>query len=104
MDFVKSGDWLANLRYVPTRLQRARHEMWNLRFVPHMHRHPSYFYMDFSPSLMRGMSPWYDNFYRKSALAQAARELLASALPRSARAIFAMSRWCADGTCKDYGI
>jgi glycosyltransferase involved in cell wall biosynthesis len=125
LDFAKSDDWLANLRYVPTRLQRARHEMWhfrrqlgtkiklddalfvaswNLRFVPHMRRHPSYFYVDFSPSLMRGMSPWYDHFYRKSALVQAGRELLARALPRSARAIFAMSRWCANGVKKDYGI
>jgi glycosyltransferase involved in cell wall biosynthesis len=77
---------------------------WNLRFVPYMHRHPSYFYVDCSPSCMRSLSPWYDHYYRKSARAQSIRDLLASALPRSARAVFAMSRWCADGICRDYGI
>jgi glycosyltransferase involved in cell wall biosynthesis len=77
---------------------------WNLRFVRYMYRYPSYFYVDFSPSCMRSLSPWYDHFYRKSALAQRIRELLASGLPHSARAVFAMSRWCADGICRDYGI
>jgi glycosyltransferase involved in cell wall biosynthesis len=125
MDFFKSEDWLANSKLLPAKLRRARHEMWhfkhllgseiaegdvlfvaswNLRFLPHMHRHPSYFYVDFSPSCMRSLSPWYDHFYRKSALAQASREMLASALPRSARAVFAMSQWCADGITRDYGI
>jgi glycosyltransferase involved in cell wall biosynthesis len=125
MDFFQSEDWLANTPLLPAQLRRARHEMWhfehrlgseirpddvlfvaswNLRFLPHMHRHPSYFYVDFSPSCMRSLSPWYDHFYRKSALAQVGRELLASTLPRSARAVFAMSQWCADGIVRDYGI
>jgi glycosyltransferase involved in cell wall biosynthesis len=125
MDFFKSEDWLANSSLLPGQMSRARHEMWhfrhllgneiqsgdalfvaswNLRFVPYMHQHPSYFYVDFSPSGMRSLSPWYDHFSRKSALAQASREIAASALPRSARAVFAMSQWCADGIVKDYGI
>src|SRR5262245_38212986 len=33
MDFVKSGDWLANLRYAPTKLRSARHEMWHFRHL-----------------------------------------------------------------------
>jgi glycosyltransferase involved in cell wall biosynthesis len=124
-NFYKSGDWLANLPHIPDALKRARNEIWhftrrwrseitprdvlfvaswNLRYVPYMHAHPSYFYADFSPSLMREMSPWYDHFYRQSRLAQAARELFASALPRSARAVFAMSSWCARGISADYGI
>jgi len=124
-DFNQSGDWLANLPYLPSSLRRSRNEMWhftrllgseikpgdvlfvaswNLRFVPYMHRFPSYFYADFSPSLMRAMSPWYDHFYRKSAMAQAAREFVAAALPRSGRAVFAMSKWCAEGISNDYGI
>lgn len=125
MSFHESDDWLANSGVLPSRLRNARHEMWhfrrllgsdiragdalfvaswNLRFVPYMLRYPSYFYVDFSPSCMRSVSPWYDHFYRKSAVAQRIREVLASALPHSARAIFAMSKWCADGICKDYGI
>lgn len=125
MNFFESGDRLANSSLLPQRFRRARHEMWhfkrllgtaiqpedalfiaswNLRFVPYMYRYPSYFYVDFSPSGMRSLSPWYDHFYRKSEMGRQIRERLASGLPRGARAIFAMSRWCADGICKDYGI
>jgi glycosyltransferase involved in cell wall biosynthesis len=125
LDFFKSEDWLANQSWVPTSLQRRRNEMWhfkhrvgseirsgdvlfnaswNLRFVPYHLRFRSYFYADFSPSLMRSVSPWYDHFFKKSRIAQAGRELAASAIPRTARAVFTMSKWCADGIVADYDI
>lgn len=125
MDFAQSGDWLANLPKVPKSVRLRRHEMWhfkhalehdiekgdalflatwNLRFVPYMKRFRSYHYVDFSPSLMKKMSPWYDHFYKKSRLHQLGRELLARRLPRSARGVIAMSDWCARGIVEDYGI
>jgi glycosyltransferase involved in cell wall biosynthesis len=124
MDFTSSGDPIANLSVVPTYIKRRRHEIWhlkdalkgdfdrndalflaswNLRLIPYMRRYRNYFYVDFSPSLMRGMSPWYDHF-QKHPVAQFVREALAAWLPRSARGILAMSRWSADGMIKDYGI
>ena len=77
---------------------------WNLRFIPYMLRYRSYFYVDFSPSKMRSLSPWYDHFFKKTAAMRAARELSASLLPRAARGVFTMSDWCAEGIVADYGL
>jgi glycosyltransferase involved in cell wall biosynthesis len=124
MDFTSSGDILSKLEFVPDYLRRRRNEIWhlkqifrqgvdkedalflaswNLRLVPYMRRYRSYLYVDFSPSLMRSLSPWYDHFH-KHPLAQAVREALATWLPRSARGVFTMSEWCANGIVADYGI
>lgn len=124
MDFNSSGDFLANLGFVPDYIKRRRNEVWhlkqifrqgvdkddalflaswNLRLVPYMLRYRSYIYVDFSPSTMRSLSPWYDHFH-KHPVAQAIRETLATALPRSARGVFTMSKWSATGIVKDYGI
>ncbi|MEI9953273.1 MAG: glycosyltransferase family 4 protein [Pseudomonadota bacterium] len=124
MDFTTSGDPIAKLKFVPDYIKRRRNEVWhlkeifkkdigkddalflaswNLRLVPFMRRYRSYFYVDFSPSLMRSLSPWYDHFH-KHPVAQAIREALAAWLPRSARGVLTMSRWSADGIIKDYGI
>jgi glycosyltransferase involved in cell wall biosynthesis len=124
MDFTTSGDPIARLKFMPDYVKRRRHEIWhlkealrkdigkddtlflaswNLRLVPYMRRYRSYFYVDFSPSLMRGMSPWYDHFY-KNPFAQGIREALAAWLPKSARSVLTMSRWSARGIIEDYGI
>jgi glycosyltransferase involved in cell wall biosynthesis len=124
MDFNASGDFLANVGFVPDYIKRRRHEIWhlrqifrqgvdkddalflaswNLRLVPYMLRYRSYIYVDFSPSTMRSLSPWYDHFH-KHPLAQTVREALATALPRSARGVFTMSKWSATGIIDDYGI
>ena len=124
MDFNSSGDFVSNLAFVPNYVKRRRNEMWhfkqifkqgigpddalflaswNLRFVPYMRRHRSYIYVDFSPTLMRSLSPWYDHFHKHPA-AQAVREWLAAWLPRSARGVFTMSEWCAKGIMADYDI
>ncbi len=120
MDFTSSGDPIANLKFVPDYIKRRRNEIWhlkqifkkdigkhdalflaswNLRLVPYMRRYRSYFYVDFSPSLMRSLSPWYDHFH-KHPIAQAIRESLAAWLPRSARGVLTMSQWSADGIKK----
>jgi glycosyltransferase involved in cell wall biosynthesis len=124
MDFTKSGDFFANLPGMPDYVRRRRNEVWhlkqifkngvdkqdalflaswNLRLVPYMLRYRSYIYVDFSPSLMRSLSPWYDHFH-KHPVAQYVREALATALPRSARGVFTMSKWSANGIIADYGI
>jgi glycosyltransferase involved in cell wall biosynthesis len=124
MDFYKSGDFVASLPFVPAGLKRRRNEMWhfrqalkglspddvifvaswNLRFIPHMLSHRSYIYVDFSPSKMRSLSPWYDHFFKKTAAMRAARELSASLFPRTARKVFTMSDWAAEGIVADYGL
>lgn len=124
MDFTSSGDFIANLPHMPDYVRRRRNEVWhlkqifrngvdkddalflaswNLRLVPYMLRYRSYIYVDFSPSTMRSLSPWYDHFH-KHPVAQAVREVLATALPRAARGVFTMSKWSADGIMADYGI
>lgn len=123
MSFTQSDDALANLSWIPGSIRNRRHEMWhlkralqggrkddvlflatwNLRILPYMWRYQSYFYVDFSPSLMRSMSPWYDHFFGHPAK-QALRELAASALPHSAKGVITMSDWAARGIAADYGI
>ncbi len=124
MDFSVSGDRIANMKFVPKYVQRRRNEIWhlkeilkrdvdqddalflaswNLRLLPYMRKYRSYFYVDFSPTLMRSLSPWYDHFH-KQPMAQAIREALAAWLPRTARAVLTMSRWAANGIMIDYGI
>jgi glycosyltransferase involved in cell wall biosynthesis len=124
MDLYQSGDFLASLPFVPAGFKRRRNEIWhfrqalkglgpddvifvaswNLRFIPHMLTHRSYIYVDFSPSKMRSLSPWYDHFFKKTAAMRAARELSASLLPRTARGVFSMSDWAAEGIVADYGL
>jgi glycosyltransferase involved in cell wall biosynthesis len=53
---------------------------------------------------MRSLSPWYDHFFKKTAAMRAARELSASLFPRTARGVFTMSDWCAEGIIADYGL
>jgi glycosyltransferase involved in cell wall biosynthesis len=123
MSFTESGDPIANSRWVPSGIKSRRHEMWhlrdamrrakrddvlflaswNLRTLPFMWRYRSYLYLDFSPSLMRSLHPWYDHFFR-SAPRQAVRELFARGLPASAKGIFTMSQWAAEGIVRDYGV
>jgi glycosyltransferase involved in cell wall biosynthesis len=124
MDLYQSGDVVASLPFVPAGLKRRRNEIWhfrqalkqlgpedvifvaswNLRLIPHMLARRSYIYVDFSPSKMRSLSPWYDHFFKKTAAMRAAREFLASMFPKTARGVFSMSDWAAEGIVADYGI
>jgi glycosyltransferase involved in cell wall biosynthesis len=125
MDFAKSGDPLSRLSLVPAWLKHRRNEMWyfrqalrkgiarddvlfvaswNLRFVSYMMRFRSYIYVDFSPSLMRQLSPWYDHFRKKSATVQQLRDQVSALFPRTAHGVFTMSNWCARGVVADYGV
>jgi glycosyltransferase involved in cell wall biosynthesis len=124
MDLQQSGDLVASLPFVPEGLKRRRNEIWhfrqalkrlgpedvvfvaswNLRFIPHMLTRRSYIYVDFSPSKMLSLSPWYDHFFKKTAAMRAVRELLASMFPKVARGVFSMSDWAAEGIVADYGL
>jgi glycosyltransferase involved in cell wall biosynthesis len=75
-----------------------------LALYPVVRSHPSYFYLDLTPSLKAELSPWYDPPGRRPAALEALRRAAFRHLYGSARGIFAMSRWAAAGIVRDWHV
>jgi len=119
-----SGDLLGRLPLLPAGRRFRRHQTWNARagvarhrqwdalffaamqvsFLPILRRHRCYLYTDLTPSLRRELAPWYDHKIIKNPVLRALRERAQHRLFHTARGIFTMSRWAADGVCRDYGV
>lgn len=119
----ESTDALANAQWLPHNVRYGRHTLWHARqglnraanwqalfiageqmnFLPLTRQHPSYFYLDFSPSLKRDLAPWY-NHQLKNPAYTALQTQLKTRLYQAGRGVFAMSEWAAQGLCADYHL
>lgn len=119
-----SGDTLAKLPGMPQSMRYGRHQFWHaeqaiqkqeewdalffaamqVRFLPLLQSHRSYFYTDFSPSCKRELSPWHDAAFRAPKPIRMLKDAMHGRLHRACRGIFSMSQWAADGVVNDYGV
>jgi glycosyltransferase involved in cell wall biosynthesis len=119
-----SGDWIARLPLVPSRIRYSRNQVWHacrgaerskqwdaiflacrqVGLLPLVRRNRTFYYADMSPSLERELAPWYDHGRRMPAWQIRLRAALINRFHASLTGLFAMSEWAKQGFHRDYGI
>lgn len=120
----QSGDWAANLPFVPGGVRYRRHQLWNARqgaarhaewdalffacmqigLLPLLQRHRSYLYTDLTPSLKRELAPWYNHQLSQNPARAWVKLKVEQRVVGSFRGLFTMSKWAAEGIHRDYEV